>query len=198
MLIFLFHSKKTAAEAHRELQKVYGDAALSETTCRDWFRRFKDGHFNVDDRPREGSPKTFEDAELEAIAQWGSVSNARSACFSIRSYPPIHFLSDCMLWEWFRNRGLGFLWVKTKGCWTSILRLRITAPAAKKEGFSSSHPDGRWKIDSLQQSKEKKVMGTARSCFYVGRLAEYSRCVGYAMYLLGILGPSGGIFIMNC
>ena len=55
VLIFFFHSKKTAAEAHRELQKVYGDAALSETTCRHWFRRFKDGDFDVDDRPREGS-----------------------------------------------------------------------------------------------------------------------------------------------
>ncbi|EGI62887.1 Mariner Mos1 transposase [Acromyrmex echinatior] len=67
VLIFFFHSKKTAAEAHRELQKVYGDAALSETTCRDWFRRFKDDDFDVDDRPREGRPKTFEDAELEAL-----------------------------------------------------------------------------------------------------------------------------------
>ena len=28
MLIFFIHAKKTAAEAHRELQKVYGDAAL--------------------------------------------------------------------------------------------------------------------------------------------------------------------------
>ena len=43
VLIFFFHSKKTSAEAHRELKKVYGDAALSETTCCDWFRRFKDG-----------------------------------------------------------------------------------------------------------------------------------------------------------
>ena len=62
VLIFFFHSKKTTTEAHRELQKVYGDAALSETTCRDWFRRFKDGDFDVDDRPREGRTKTFEDA----------------------------------------------------------------------------------------------------------------------------------------
>ena len=52
------------AEAHRELQKVYGDAALSETTCHDWFRRSKDGDFDVDDRPREGWPKTFEDADV--------------------------------------------------------------------------------------------------------------------------------------
>ena len=52
------------AEAHRELQKVYGDVALSETTCRDWFRRFKDGDFDVDDRLREGRPKTFEVADV--------------------------------------------------------------------------------------------------------------------------------------
>ena len=67
VLIFFFHSKKTAGEAHRKLQKVYRDAALSETTCRDWFRRLKDGDFDVDDRPREGRPKTFEDAEFEAL-----------------------------------------------------------------------------------------------------------------------------------
>ncbi|GJQ69157.1 hypothetical protein Trydic_g6312 [Trypoxylus dichotomus] len=58
--------RKTAAEAHRELHKVYGDPALSETTCRDWFRRFKDDDFDVDDHTRDGRPKTFEDAELEA------------------------------------------------------------------------------------------------------------------------------------
>ena len=57
VLIFFFHSKKTAAEAHRELRKVYGDAALSKTMCRDWPRRFKDVDFDVDDRPREGRQK---------------------------------------------------------------------------------------------------------------------------------------------
>ena len=31
---------------------------------REWFRRFKDGDFDVDDRPREGRPKTFEDADV--------------------------------------------------------------------------------------------------------------------------------------
>ena len=67
VLIFFYHLKKTTAEAHRELQKVNGDAALSETTCCDWFRRFKDGDFDLDDRSREGRPKTFEDAELEAL-----------------------------------------------------------------------------------------------------------------------------------
>ena len=65
VLIFFFHSKKTAAEAHRELQKVYGDAASSKTTYCDWFRRFKDGDFDVDDSPREGRPKTIEKVILQ-------------------------------------------------------------------------------------------------------------------------------------
>ena len=64
VLILFFHLKKTAAEAHRELKKVYGDAALSETTYRDWFCRFKDGDFDVDDRRREERPKTFKDANV--------------------------------------------------------------------------------------------------------------------------------------
>ena len=51
-------------EAYLELQKVYRDAAPSETTSRDWFSHFKDGDFDVDDRPREGRPKTFEDADV--------------------------------------------------------------------------------------------------------------------------------------
>ncbi|GJQ80049.1 putative SET domain and mariner transposase fusion protein [Trypoxylus dichotomus] len=50
---------KTAAEAHPELHKVYGGAAVSETTCRDWFRLFRDGDFDVDDRPRGGRPKSL-------------------------------------------------------------------------------------------------------------------------------------------
>ena len=64
VLILFFHPKRTAAEAHRELQKVYEDAALSKTTCRDWFRHFKVADFDVDDRPRDGKPKTFEDADV--------------------------------------------------------------------------------------------------------------------------------------
>ena len=56
--------RKRRLKAHQELQKVYGDTALSETTCRDWFCLFKDGNFDVDDRPREGRPKTFEGADV--------------------------------------------------------------------------------------------------------------------------------------
>ena len=59
VLIFFFHSMKTAAEAHREPQKFDVDVALN-----DWFRRFKDSDFDVDYLPRGGRPKTFEDGDV--------------------------------------------------------------------------------------------------------------------------------------
>ena len=41
VLIFCFNMKKSAAEAHRMLSNTYGEAAISERTCREWFQRFK-------------------------------------------------------------------------------------------------------------------------------------------------------------
>lgn len=35
------------------LMEAYHDNALSETICRDWFRRFKDGNFDLSDKKRE-------------------------------------------------------------------------------------------------------------------------------------------------
>ena len=60
--------KKSAAEAYRMLSNTYGEAA-SERTCREWFQRFKNGDFDVEDRHSGGREKVFEDAELEALEQ---------------------------------------------------------------------------------------------------------------------------------
>jgi len=37
-LFYFFNLKKFAAEAHRLLVQAYGDAALSEKSCREWFK----------------------------------------------------------------------------------------------------------------------------------------------------------------
>lgn len=67
VLIFFFNWKKSAAEAHRSLVEVYGESAPSDKSCREWFRRFKNGDFSVEDKERPGQPKKFEDAELEEL-----------------------------------------------------------------------------------------------------------------------------------
>ncbi|GFV72212.1 mariner Mos1 transposase [Trichonephila clavipes] len=66
-LIFCFNLKKSAAEAHRMLSNTYGEAAISERTYREWFQRFKNGYFEIEDQNGGGREKVFEDAELEAL-----------------------------------------------------------------------------------------------------------------------------------
>jgi len=67
--------KKSVAEAHRMLSNTYCDAAISERTCREWFQRFKNSDFDVEDRHSDGREKVFEDAELEALLEQDSCQN---------------------------------------------------------------------------------------------------------------------------
>ncbi|EFN78922.1 Histone-lysine N-methyltransferase SETMAR, partial [Harpegnathos saltator] len=46
---------------------VYGNNASSDKTCREWFRRFKNGDFDVEDKERSGRLRVFEDEELETL-----------------------------------------------------------------------------------------------------------------------------------
>ncbi|GBP41563.1 Mariner Mos1 transposase [Eumeta japonica] len=50
VLIFCFNLKKSVAEAHQMLSNTYGEAAISERMRREWFQRFKNGHFDVEDQ----------------------------------------------------------------------------------------------------------------------------------------------------
>ena len=67
--IALHFQKKSAAESHRILVQTYGDKALSDTTCRDWFKRFKNNDFELDDKDRFGAPNKFEDEKLEELLE---------------------------------------------------------------------------------------------------------------------------------
>ncbi|EFN87929.1 Histone-lysine N-methyltransferase SETMAR, partial [Harpegnathos saltator] len=67
VLIFCFYFKKTAAEARRVLVGAYGESAPTDKSCREWFRRFKSDDFGVDDKPRPGQPKKFEDEKLQTL-----------------------------------------------------------------------------------------------------------------------------------
>jgi len=66
-LLFCHRLKKTTAESHRMLPEAYGNNYLSETTCRDWFQRFKASDFDVEDKKRLGQAKMFQDTELQAL-----------------------------------------------------------------------------------------------------------------------------------
>jgi len=75
--------KKSAAEAHRMLSNTYGKAAISERTCPEWFQRFKNGDFEVEDRHSGGREKIFEDAELEALLEQDLCQNQEELARSL-------------------------------------------------------------------------------------------------------------------
>ncbi|GBP75615.1 Mariner Mos1 transposase [Eumeta japonica] len=52
-------------ETHQLLVETYNVAALSEKICREWFQKFKNDDFDVEDKDRSGWPKIYEDAELD-------------------------------------------------------------------------------------------------------------------------------------
>ena len=49
------------------LVETYFEAALSERSCREWFQKFKNGEFDIEDKERCGMPKVNEDAEFEEL-----------------------------------------------------------------------------------------------------------------------------------
>ena len=62
----MFNLKKSAAETHRLLVETYGSLTSSERSC-EWFQKFKNGEFDIEDKELSGRPKLYEDAELEAL-----------------------------------------------------------------------------------------------------------------------------------
>ncbi|GBP10172.1 Mariner Mos1 transposase [Eumeta japonica] len=62
-----YEEQKSAAEAHRILTETYSDDALSDTTCRDWFRCFENNEFELENKKRSGVLKQIEDEKLEEL-----------------------------------------------------------------------------------------------------------------------------------
>jgi len=67
ILLHFLGVKKSTVELHRFLVGAYGEATITETTCRNWFPRFKSGDLDVKDKERARRTKLVEDAELEVL-----------------------------------------------------------------------------------------------------------------------------------
>jgi [histone H3]-lysine36 N-dimethyltransferase SETMAR len=55
-LLCEFHRGLNAAEAALSIWDTYGDKALNASQCRQWFLRFRNNDFSVNDNPKSGRP----------------------------------------------------------------------------------------------------------------------------------------------
>lgn len=67
ILLFCFNLKQSSAASHRMLIEVYGKDVPSDATCREWFRRFKIGDYEIRDKYRSGQPKKFSDNDIKLL-----------------------------------------------------------------------------------------------------------------------------------
>lgn len=99
LLLHYYRRKLKAAAAAREICAVEGDGAMKEDTARWWFRRFKLGDFDLEDKPRTGRPSVVDQEELQtAIEQSPGLSTRALANELGPSQPTI----------WRHLRELGF------------------------------------------------------------------------------------------
>lgn len=66
-ILFCFQMKKNAAQAMELINSTLGEPSVSHSTVKKWFARFRDGNLSLQDDPRPGVPKKFEDEELQAL-----------------------------------------------------------------------------------------------------------------------------------
>ncbi|KAG5317465.1 MOS1T transposase, partial [Pseudoatta argentina] len=165
-----FIQKKSAAEAHRILVQTYGDNALSDTTCRDWFRRFKNNDFQLEDKERSGAPKKFQDKELEQLLD--------EKYYKLMSQL---FQNNCL-------KGLGM--IQKQGHWVPYeSKPRTTVSTAEKKRFFASHRivtgDEKWihydnlsflrrssKMDRFLDSRKRHVVFPTRDSCTARKMGE--------------------------
>lgn len=76
-LIFAFNRRLKATEAAREICEVYGEEAMPVRTAQYWFKRFKDGNFDIKDAARSGRPVEFDEERLNQLLHENSHQTTR-------------------------------------------------------------------------------------------------------------------------
>lgn len=67
VMLYFFNANWSAAVTYRHMLATYGNRSVSHTTCRQWFRRFREGNFDLKDKLRENRPKKFENHQLQTL-----------------------------------------------------------------------------------------------------------------------------------
>ena len=72
ILLFYFRKGKNAAQGAKELRDMYGEEALKDRQCWNWFIKFRFGDFSLKDEQRSGRPNEVDDDQIKAIIESNS------------------------------------------------------------------------------------------------------------------------------
>ena len=152
VLIFCFNWKKSAAEADRMLIEVY-DTAPTDKSCKEWFRRFMDEDFSVEDKPR-WTAKKIRRQRIRGITRRRSESNARGACRIIGDNSSRFCTREGII----QKQGNWVPYELKRRRWKTIFHLRKADSKTTEKKFFASDCDWRWEVDILRQPQEEKIL----------------------------------------
>ena len=89
-MLFYFRKGKNASQAHKKLCAVYGNEALKERQCQNWFDKFRSADFSFKDEKRSGPPVEVDDHIIKAIIDSDRHSTTREIA------EKLHVLHTCI------------------------------------------------------------------------------------------------------
>ena len=67
--LLYFRKGKNAAHAAKKLRDLYGEEALKDRQCRNWFDKFRSGDFSLKDGQDSDRPNYVDDDQIRAIIE---------------------------------------------------------------------------------------------------------------------------------
>ena len=68
-ILYEFQLGNNASAAAHNICAVLGDDAVADRTCRDWFKRFREGDISLEDRPRSGRSMESDIERLKVLIE---------------------------------------------------------------------------------------------------------------------------------
>ena len=68
-ILYEFQLGNSASAAARNICAALGDDTVADRTCRDWFKRFREGDISLEDRPRPGRPMESDIERLKVLIE---------------------------------------------------------------------------------------------------------------------------------
>ena len=67
IMLYYFKKSKNVTEKHKKICAVYGEGAVTDLMCQQWFVKFCAGDFSLDNAPQSGRPVEVHSNQIETL-----------------------------------------------------------------------------------------------------------------------------------
>ena len=87
MVLYYFQKGKNATEMQKKICAVYGEGAVTDSTCQKWFVKFRAGDFSLKHVPWSGRPVVVDSNQIETLIE-------NNQCYTMWEIPDLLKVSN--------------------------------------------------------------------------------------------------------